>query len=108
MWNPGGPRTGTGWGGRFLRRGRVVAGIDIPEPLGEEDDLIANRITVVKGALLGLALGVAWLSAGCGDSGKSDGQIQSAPEASSAAQAVSKNYSDQMAKKYGNRMKGSR
>ena len=68
--------------------------------------MIANRITVVKRALLVSALGVAWLSAGCGDSGKSDGQVQSAPEASNAAQAVSKSISDQMAKKYSK--KGSR
>jgi len=78
----------------------VVPGLDIAEPSGEEDDLIRNRSTVVRRALLASALEVAWLSAGCGDSGKSDGQIQSAPEANNAAQAAAKSISEQMAKKY--------
>jgi hypothetical protein len=55
---------------------------------------------VTRRALLASALGVAWLSAGCGDSGKSDGQIEAAPEATNAAQEASKSISENMAKKY--------
>jgi hypothetical protein len=61
--------------------------------------LIRTRGVVTRRALLASALGVAWLSAGC-DSGKSDGQIQAAPEAANAAQEASKSISEQMAKKY--------
>jgi hypothetical protein len=49
---------------------------------------------------------VAGLSAGCTGGSKSDGQIQSAPEASNAAQAFAKNYSENMTKKYANMNKG--
>jgi hypothetical protein len=45
-------------------------------------------------------VGVAGLSlAGCSDS-KSDGVIQSAPEAKSAAEAIAKSYGENMKKKY--------
>jgi hypothetical protein len=52
-------------------------------------------------------VGVASLpaGAGCGDSGKSDGQIQAAPEANNAAQEAAKRISEQMNKKYANQMK---
>jgi hypothetical protein len=62
--------------------------------------LIRTRGIVTRRALLASALGVAWLSAGCGDSGKSDGQIPASPEAANAAQEASKSISEQMAKKY--------
>jgi hypothetical protein len=45
-------------------------------------------------------VGFAWLLAGCTDSNKSDGQIQAAPEASNAAQAVAKSYSQNMIKQH--------
>jgi hypothetical protein len=61
----------------------------------------------VRRALLAPALGVAWLSAGCGDSGKSDGQIPPSPEAQSVAQAIAKSYSENMAKKYAKQTKRS-
>lgn len=64
--------------------------------------LIRIRGTVARRALLAMALGVAWLSGGCGDSGKSD-QVQSAPEAVNAAQEASKSISENMAKKYANK-----
>jgi hypothetical protein len=67
--------------------------------------LIRTRWKVVSRALLASAVGVAGLSAGCTDSNKSDGQIQSSPEASNAAQAIAKSYSDNMIKKYANKMK---
>ena len=50
-------------------------------------------------ALLASAVGVAGLLAGC-DSNKSDGQITASPEASNAAQAIAKSYSENMIKKY--------
>ena len=65
--------------------------------------LIRTRGSVVSRALLATALGVAWLSVGCGDGGKSDTQIEAAPEAAAAAQAASKNISENMAKKYSNK-----
>jgi hypothetical protein len=62
---------------------------------------------IVIRALLSSVLGVgaAGLSAGCDNSYKSDGQIQASPEASNAAQAVAKNYSEQMVKKYAGQLK---
>jgi hypothetical protein len=55
-----------------------------------------------------VGLGAAGLSTGCGDSLKSDGQIQAAPEDSKVAEAVSKNYGEEMKKKYAGQMKGNR
>jgi hypothetical protein len=49
---------------------------------------------------MALAVGVAGLSsAGCSDN-KSDGVIQSSPEATNAAAAIGKSYADNMTKKY--------
>jgi hypothetical protein len=50
--------------------------------------------------LLASVVAVAGLPAGCSDN-KSDGQITASPEASNAAQAIAKSYSEQMLKKYG-------
>ena len=62
--------------------------------------LIRDRWKVVTRALLAWAVGFAGLlSAGCSDN-KSDGVIQSAPEAKSAAEAIGKSYADNMTKKY--------
>jgi len=52
-----------------------------------------------------VGLGTAGFSAGCGGGDKSDGQIQSSPEAGNAAQAIAKNYSEQMVKKYAGQKK---
>jgi hypothetical protein len=64
--------------------------------------LIRTRRRIVIRALLAsvVGLGAAGFSAGCGNSNKSDGQIETSPEAGNAAQAVAKNYSEQMVKKY--------
>jgi hypothetical protein len=64
--------------------------------------LIRTRWTIVTRVLLASVVGTGGLSVvgGCGDSAKSDGKIQAAPEAAEAAQAASKSISDQMAKKY--------
>ena len=60
-----------------------------------------RRMIVIRTLLASLVgLGAAGFSAGCGNSNKSDGQIETSPEASNAAQAVAKNYSEQMLKKY--------
>jgi hypothetical protein len=69
--------------------------------------LIRTRRMIVIRALLALVVGVgaAGLSAGCDNSLKSDGQIQASPEAGNAAQAATKNYGENMAKKYANQMK---
>ena len=66
------------------------------------NNLIRPRRMIVIRALLAslVGLGAAGFSAGCGNSNKSDGQIETSPEASNAAQAVAKNYSEQMLKKY--------
>ena len=52
-----------------------------------------------------VGVGAGGLSAGCGNDLKSDGQIQASPEASNAAAAATKNYGENMAKKYANQMK---
>jgi hypothetical protein len=57
------------------------------------------RAKVASRALLALAVGCAGLSGGCADN-KSDGQIQSAPEAANTAQAIQKSYTDSMRQKY--------
>ena len=62
--------------------------------------LIRTGWKVVSRALLASAVGGAGLSAGCTDSNKSDGQIKTSPEASNAAQAIAKSYSENMIKKY--------
>jgi len=62
--------------------------------------LTRTREVVTRRALLASALGVAWLSVGCGGGSKSDGQITAAPEAANAAQSASKSISEQMARKY--------
>jgi hypothetical protein len=67
--------------------------------------LIRTRWKVVTRALLASAVGVAGLFTGCTDSNKSDGQITASPEASNAAQAIAKSYSENMNKKYANQMK---
>ena len=67
--------------------------------------MIRTRWKVVRRALLASAVGVGGLSAGCTDSLKSDGQIQASPEASNAAQAIAKSYSENMTKKYAAQMK---
>jgi hypothetical protein len=54
----------------------------------------------VRRALLASSVGFGGLLAGCTDSNKSDGQITTAPEASNAAQAIAKSYSENMIKKY--------
>jgi hypothetical protein len=64
--------------------------------------LIRTPGTVLRRSLLATALAVPLLPAGCGDGGKSATQIQAAPEAVEAAQAASKNISENMAKKYAN------
>ena len=70
--------------------------------VGEEDQFDSDPSDDRDQALLAslVGLGAAGFSAGCGDSNKSDGQIETSPEASNAAQAVAKNYSEQMLKKY--------
>jgi hypothetical protein len=62
---------------------------------------------ILPRVLLVSVVGTAGLSVvvGCDNGAKSDGQIQAAPEAANAAQAVAKSYSEQMAKKYGVKMK---
>jgi hypothetical protein len=67
--------------------------------------LIRTRWKVVSRALLASAVGVTGLLAGCTDSNKSDGQIKAAPEASNAAQAIAKSYSENMIKKYAQKKK---
>jgi hypothetical protein len=67
--------------------------------------LIRTRWKVVSWALLASAVGVAGLLAGCTDSNKNDGQITASPEASNAAQAIAKSYSENMSKKYANQIK---
>ena len=62
--------------------------------------LIRTRWKVVRRTFLASAVGFAGLLAGCGDSNKSDGQIKTTPEASNAAQAIAKSYSENMIKKY--------
>jgi hypothetical protein len=62
--------------------------------------LIRTRSKVVRRALLASAVGFAWLSPGCSDSNKSDGQIQASPEATNAAQAIGKSYSENMIKQH--------
>ena len=62
--------------------------------------MIRTRWKVVSTALLASAFAAAGLLAGCTDSDKSDGQIKSTPEASNAAQAIAKSYSENMIKKY--------
>ena len=58
-------------------------------------------MVVIRALLASLVgLGVAGFFAGCGDSNKSDGQIKASPEASNAAQAIAKSYSEKMIKKY--------
>jgi hypothetical protein len=65
--------------------------------------LLRTRGKVVRRALLASAVGLAGLLAGC-DSDKSDGQIQASPEASNAAQAIAKSYSENMIKKYADKI----
>jgi hypothetical protein len=65
--------------------------------------LIRARRKVVGRALLASVVGFAGLLAGCSDSNKSDGQIKASPEASNAADAIAKNYSENMIKKYANK-----
>ena len=67
--------------------------------------MIRTRWKVVRRALLASAVGVAGLLAGCTDSNKSDGQIKASPEASNAAQAIAKSYSENMTKKYADKMR---
>jgi hypothetical protein len=67
--------------------------------------LIRTRSKVVTRALLASVVGCAGLSVGCTDNNKSDGQIVATPEASNAAQAVAKSYSENMNKKYADQMK---
>jgi hypothetical protein len=55
-----------------------------------------------------VGVGAGGLSSGCGDSLKSDGQIQAAPEASNAADAIAKSYGESMKKKYADQMKNRR
>jgi len=62
--------------------------------------LIRAHEVVTRRTLLFSALGVAWLSAGCGGGDKGDGQIQAAPEAANAAQEASNSIREQMSKKY--------
>jgi hypothetical protein len=62
--------------------------------------LIRTRWKVGRRAFLASAVGFAGLLAGCGDGNKSDGQIKTSPEASNAAEAIAKSYSDNMIKKY--------
>jgi hypothetical protein len=59
---------------------------------------------VDRRAFLASAVGIAGLLAGC-DSNKSDGQIQASPEASNAAEAIGKSYSENMTKKYASKTK---
>jgi hypothetical protein len=63
--------------------------------------MIGSRalLAAVVGAI-GLPVG-----GGCIDSAKSDGQIQSAPEAAKAAQEAAKSISENMIKKYADKMK---
>jgi hypothetical protein len=63
--------------------------------------LIRTHRKIVSVAFAVSFVGAAGLLAGCGDGAKKDVQIQSLPDASNVAQAVAKNYSEQMAKKYG-------
>ena len=67
--------------------------------------MIRTRWKVGSRAFLASAVGFAGLLAGCGDSNKSDGQIKASPEASNAAQAIAKSYSENMAKKYAKKKK---
>jgi hypothetical protein len=69
--------------------------------------LIRTRWKVVTRVLLASVVGTAGMSVGggCGNSYKSDGQIQASPEAGNAAQAIAKSYSDNMNKKYAKQMK---
>jgi hypothetical protein len=62
---------------------------------------------IVSRMLLVAVVGAVGLPAGggCSDSAKSDGQIQAAPEAANAAEAIAKSYSEQMTKKYASQMK---
>ena len=69
--------------------------------------MIQTRWMAVRRALLASAVGFAGLLAGCTDSNKSDGQIKTSPEASNAAQAIAKSYSENMAKKYAKQTKRS-
>jgi hypothetical protein len=57
----------------------------------------------VRMAFLASALGATWMFSGCGSGGGSSGQIEVAPEAKSAAEAVSKNYAEQARQKYANK-----
>jgi hypothetical protein len=87
------------------RQGPVVPGVKPRSVWERREILIRTGWKVVSRALLASAVGGTGLLAGCGDSNKSDGQIQAAPEASNAAAAIAKSYGESMAKKYGNQMK---
>jgi hypothetical protein len=67
--------------------------------------LIRTRRKVARRAFLASAAGVVGLLAGCIGGNKSDGQIQASPEAGNAAEAIAKSYSENMMKKYANKMK---
>jgi hypothetical protein len=67
--------------------------------------LIRTRWKVGRRAFLASAAGFAGLLTGCGGSNKSDGQITTSPEASNAAQAIAKSYSENMMKKYAKKKK---
>ncbi len=54
------------------------------------------RLVVLCGAI-----GAPLVAGGCGGGAKDDGVIEPAPEATSAAEAISKQYSQDYAKQYG-------
>jgi hypothetical protein len=96
-------------GSRGARRSRpqrlVVPGVR--PRLGREGRaiLIRTRWKVGRRAFLASGVGFAGLLAGCSDSNKSDGQITTSPEASNAAQAIAKSYSENMINKYAKKKK---
>jgi hypothetical protein len=84
----------------YVRQGPVDPGAWLRHGWERRTILIRTRSKAVRRALLASTLGFAWLLAGCTDSNKSDGQITAAPEASNAAQAVAKSYSQNMIKQH--------
>ena len=100
-WNQPGAAARAGYG----CQGRVDPGARPRHGWERRAILIRTGSKVVRRALLASAVGFAWISPGCTDSNKSDGQIQASPEASNAAQAIAKSYAENMTKKYADKMK---
>src|SRR5262245_29092822 len=65
-----------------------------------EGDLLRTHWSFPKTILMMLVLGVGCPSFGCGNDGKSDGQIPASPEANKASQAIGEQYSKQYSEKF--------